>query len=66
MSKMKLSLLIDYYERARNDSTLAVLEGFHPVVHAIRFRANFVNILITDPEEIRRLAGARHSSRNIE
>ncbi|MBI3088887.1 MAG: hypothetical protein HYY99_01365, partial [Candidatus Colwellbacteria bacterium] len=45
---MKPSLLIDYYERARNDSTLAVLEGFHPVVHAIRFGANFTNILTTD------------------
>ncbi len=53
---MKPSLLIDYYERARNDRSLAVLEGFHPVVHAVRFGANFINILTTDPERIRRLA----------
>jgi len=53
---MRTSLLIDYYERARSDPSLAVLEGFHPVKHAIRFGANFTNILITDPEQIRRLA----------
>ena len=53
---MKPSLLIDYYERARNDPSLAVLEGFHPVKHAIRFGANFTSILTTDPEQIRRLA----------
>jgi len=53
---MKTSLLIDYYERARNDPSLAVLEGFHPVKHAIRFGASFTNILTTDPEQIRRLA----------
>ena len=53
---MKPSLLIDYYERARNDPSLAVLEGFHPIKHAIRFGASFVSILTTDPEQIRRLA----------
>lgn len=53
---MKLSLLIDSYERARNDSTLAVLEGLHPVIHAVRFGADFLNILATDIEEVRRLA----------
>lgn len=52
---MKPSLLIDYYERARNDTSLAVLEGLHPVIHAIRFEADFVGILTTDPEQIRRL-----------
>ncbi len=53
----KPSLLIDYYERARSDPTLAVLEGFHPVIHAIRFGADFVNILTVDLEKIRRLVG---------
>lgn len=53
---MKASLLIDYYERARSDPSLAVLEGFHPIKHAIRFGARFVSILTTDPEQIRRLA----------
>ena len=53
---MKPSLIIDYYERARSDPSLAVLEGFHPVKHAIRFGANFTSILTTDPEQIRRLA----------
>ena len=54
---MKTSLLVDYYERARGDPSLAVLEGFHPIKHAIRFGASFVSILTTDPEQIRRLAG---------
>lgn len=53
---MKLSLLIDQYERARNDSSLAILEGLHPVIHAVRFGARFVNILVTNPEQIQQLA----------
>ncbi len=53
---MKPSLLVDYYERARTDSLLVILEGFHPVKHAIRFGAEFVNISITNREQIRHLA----------
>ncbi len=53
---MKPTLLIDYYERARAHPALSILEGLHPVIHAIRFGANFTSILITDPEAIRRLA----------
>lgn len=52
---MKTSLLIDYYEQARKDTSLSVLEGIHPVIHAVRFGADFVSILITDPEQIREL-----------
>ena len=36
---------IDRFRRARSDQTLAVLEGFHPLKHAIRFGAELLEVV---------------------
>lgn len=43
---MKSTQLIDYFQRARNNSTLAVVEGVQALKHAARFKAEF-EIIIT-------------------
>ena len=55
---MKDGALIPRFGRARRDPTLAVLEGFHPVKHALRFGARLQLLVTSDPEELQRLAGA--------
>jgi RNA methyltransferase, TrmH family len=49
--------LIPRYGRARRDRSLAVLEGFHPLKHALRFGANVIEVACSDPAELDRLAG---------
>jgi RNA methyltransferase, TrmH family len=49
--------LIPRFGRARRDRSLAVLEGFHPLKHALRFGANVLEIACSDPAELDRLAG---------
>jgi TrmH family RNA methyltransferase len=48
--------LIPRFGRARRDPTLAVLEGLHPLKHALRFRANVLEIVTRDAAELERLA----------
>ncbi len=48
--------LIPRFGRARRDSTLAVLEGFHPLKHALRFGANVLEVACHDLAELERLA----------
>jgi TrmH family RNA methyltransferase len=48
--------LIPRFGRARRDPSLAVLEGFHPLKHALRFGANVLEIACSDPAELERLA----------
>ena len=55
---MKDGPLIPRFGRARRDPALAVLEGFHPVKHALRFGARIELLVTADPEELQRLAGA--------
>jgi len=50
--------LIPRFGRARRDPALAVLEGFHPVKHALRFGASLQLLVTSDPGELQRLAGA--------
>jgi len=50
--------LIPRFGRARRDPSLAVLEGFHPVKHALRFGAPMLEVVCSDPAELDRLAGA--------
>ena len=50
--------LVDRFQRARGDQNLAVLEGFHPVKHAIRFGAESMTIAIGDPDAVDELATA--------
>jgi RNA methyltransferase, TrmH family len=48
--------LIPRFRRARRDPSLAVLEGFHPLKHALRFGANVLDVVCSDPAELERLA----------
>ena len=48
--------LIPRFGRARRDPALAVLEGFHPLKHALRFDANVLEVLTRDTCELERLA----------
>ena len=48
--------LIPRFGRARRDPALAVLEGFHPLKHALRFHANVLEVLTSDAAELERLS----------
>jgi len=50
--------LIPRFGRARRDPALAVLEGFHPVKHALRFGASLQLLVTSDPDELQRLAAS--------
>ncbi len=50
--------LIPRFGRARRDPSLAVLEGFHPLKHALRFGANVLEVVSSDPRELDRLTAA--------
>ena len=50
--------LIPRFGRARRDPQLAVLEGFHPLKHALRFGANVLEVVTSDATELERLAAA--------
>ncbi len=47
--------LIPRFGRARRDRSLAVLEGFHPLKHALRFGATVHEVLTSDARELGRL-----------
>jgi len=47
--------LIPRFRRARRDRSLAVLEGFHALKHALRFGANVLEVACSDPAELDRL-----------
>ena len=46
---------IDRFRAARSDQTLAVLEGFHPLKHAIRFGAELLEVVAASDGELDRL-----------
>jgi RNA methyltransferase, TrmH family len=48
--------LIPRYGRARRDPSLAVLEGLHPLKHALRFGATVLEVLCADLDGLERLA----------
>jgi TrmH family RNA methyltransferase len=48
--------LIPRFGRARRDLSLAVLEGFHPLKHAMRFGARVHEVVTPDAAELQRLA----------
>jgi TrmH family RNA methyltransferase len=50
--------LIPRFGRARRDRSLAVLEGFHPLKHALRFGADVLEVVCTDSVELDRLSEA--------
>ena len=48
--------LVQRFRAARRDRGLAVLEGFHALKHALRFGAEVIEAVASDPEELERLA----------
>src|SRR5271155_3645945 len=48
--------LIPRFGRARRGPSLVVLEGFHPLKHALRFGANVLEVVCRDASELDRLA----------
>lgn len=53
---MKDGSLIPRFGRARRDPSLAVLEGLHPLKHALRFGATVLEVVTSDADELDRLA----------
>lgn len=53
---MSHQILIDRFRSARSDSSLAVLEGFHPLKHAIRFGAELIEAVGVNLADLSRLA----------
>jgi RNA methyltransferase, TrmH family len=49
--------LVPRYGRARRDSSLAVLEGLHPLKHAIRFGAEVLDVACLDRDRLALLCG---------
>jgi len=46
---------VERFRRARGDQALVVLEGFHPLKHAIRFGAEITEVVTSNVEELSRL-----------
>ena len=53
---MSHQYLVDRFRGARGDQSLAVLEGFHPLKHAIRFGAELIEVVSLSVEELASLA----------
>lgn len=53
---MRDGALITRFGRARRDASLAVLEGFHSLKHALRFNAELLEVVCRDAHELDRLA----------
>ncbi len=53
---MQEGSLIARFARARRDPELAVLEGFHPLKHALRFGADLLEVVCRDVEALEQLA----------
>ncbi len=49
---MKQKPIEDRFHNARNDPTLVVIEGFHPLKHAIRFGAELLEVVSPNPNEL--------------
>jgi TrmH family RNA methyltransferase len=49
-------VLVQRFRAARRDRNLAVLEGFHALKHALRFEAELVEAVASDPAGLERLA----------
>ena len=52
---MKQKPIEDRFHNARNDQSLVVIEGFHPLKHAIRFGVDLLEIVSPDLDELKAL-----------
>ena len=48
--------VVSRFVQARSDTSLVVLEGFHPLKHAIRFGAELLDVVTPDIEKVKQLA----------
>ena len=48
----------DRFRTARSDPSLAVLEGFHPLKHAVRFGAELIEVVCLDIGELEHMASS--------
>ena len=53
---MRHQTLIDRFRGARADQSVAVLEGFHPLKHAIRFGAKITDVVTVNTADLNKLA----------
>ena len=58
MEMMSHQTLIERFRSARGDQSLAVLEGFHPLKHAIRFGAELIEVVSLDAAELEHLTAS--------
>jgi TrmH family RNA methyltransferase len=49
-------VIVDRFAAARRDERVAVLEGFHPLKHALRFGGEIIEAVSPEPAEVLRLA----------
>ena len=52
---MNHQTLVERFRSARGDQTLVVLEGIHPIKHAIRFGAELIEVVTSNVEELSRI-----------
>lgn len=52
---MSRQTLVERFRSARSDPSLALLEGFHPIKHALRFGAELIEVVGLNPEDAVRL-----------
>jgi TrmH family RNA methyltransferase len=50
------SELIRRFQMSRRDTGFAVLEGFHTLKHALRFGAELLEVIASDPQDLERMA----------
>ena len=50
--------LVERFHEARRSASLVILEGFHPLKHALRFEAEIIEAVTADPERVGDLARA--------
>jgi RNA methyltransferase, TrmH family len=58
IASVKDGALIPRFGRARRDPSMAVLEGFHPLKHAMRFGARLLEVVTRDPAGLGELAAS--------
>ena len=58
MGIMSHQTLIDRFRSARGDPDMAVLEGIHPLKHAIRFGAELIEVISSNVAELEHLAAS--------
>ena len=49
---MTQTQLIDYFQRARKNSEVAVIEGVQALKHAVRFQANIEKIVTSNKDQL--------------